>query len=339
MKDGRAWVWLQIIIAWVPVWALYAFLLGAAHPGVTFTGAISAATWAIAVAAVLGIFVVRFTERIPLTRPLTARFFVYHILLALGYAIFWMLIAFVFELQLHSHSLAIRIPAPTFLPMGVWLYLIVAGASYATRATERAARAEGIAAKARLASLRSQLNPHFLFNSLHTVVQLIPQDPARAGNAAEQLAALLRTGIEEDRDLISLSEEIAFVERYLALEKIRFGDRLDVSVSVDPATRELTLPSFSIQTLVENAVRHGVEKREGKTSVEIRAGVIGRRLEVTVRDAGAGMQSTSIGTSGTGLARLAERLGYLYGSSASVEAGRDSGGAYLATLTVPVSDD
>ena len=99
------------------------------------------------------------------------------------------------------------------------------------------------------------MHPHFIFNALHTVVQLIPREPTRAAEAAELIAELLRTVVEEDRDVIALAEEWRFVERYLEIERIRFGERLDIDVRISPAARSATLPSFSLQTMVENAVQ------------------------------------------------------------------------------------
>src|SRR4026208_1160253 len=100
---------------------------------------------------------------------------------------------------------------------------MVSGVVYASEATERASKAEAIAARSQLAALRAQLNPHFLFNALHTVVQLMPVDPKGASRAAEQLAGLLRVTLEQDRDLVLLAEEWSFVEKYLELESLRFG--------------------------------------------------------------------------------------------------------------------
>jgi LytS/YehU family sensor histidine kinase len=123
--------------------------------------------------------------------------------------------------------------------------------SYATSATERAARAEAEASRAQLSALRSQLNPHFLFNALHTIVQLIPREPARAAQAAEQLGGLLRDTLEEDRDVVALAEERAFVERYLAVQRLRFGDRLSVRIDVSPEADQSLVPSFALLTAAE----------------------------------------------------------------------------------------
>jgi len=221
--------------------------------------------------------------------------------------------------------------------MGVWLYVMVAGVSYATSATERAARAEANAVRSQLAALRAQLHPHFLFNALHAVVQLIPREPARAQEAAEQVASLLRTAMEEDRDLVPLAEEWAFVQRYLDLERIRFGDRLVVHADVASAGDAL-LPSFALQTLVENAVRHGAAPRIEATRVELSARLEKGSLLLTVRDDGAGATAEQIASgNGSGLQRLRERLGVLFGTTAGLELSSSVGEGFSAVLRIPQS--
>jgi LytS/YehU family sensor histidine kinase len=222
--------------------------------------------------------------------------------------------------------------------LGVWLYVMVAGVAYASQAAQRAARAEALAARSQLAALRAQLNPHFLFNALHTVVQLIPLEPRRAAQAAEQLAGLLRTTVEEDRDLVTLAEERSFVERYLDIERIRFGDRLRVSVRASADADEALLPSFALQTLVENAVRHGAAPQVEPTDILVEGTVTSGVLTLSVVDTGAGIRAGHTGSGGgTGLARLRERLTALYGNAASLVIAPGTGRGFSATLTVPQS--
>jgi LytS/YehU family sensor histidine kinase len=212
---------------------------------------------------------------------------------------------------------------------------MVAAIAYATQAAARGARIEADAARAQLAALRAQLHPHFLFNALHAVVQLIPVDPRRAVQAAEQLADLLRTSLEEQRDRVTLAEEWSFVERYLAIEYLRFGERLACTIEINPETRAAQLPSFALQTLVENAVRHGASPRVEPTQVTISAGMTGSLLTLVVHDDGQAADLEKIATSaGTGLRRLRDRLERLYGVRARLDLAKDSGG-FSATLIVP----
>lgn len=339
----RTLVWLQLLIGWLPVWMLYTTMIVSAHPGTTFGDAALISFRAIGCAALLGLVVYRLTERLPWPHPIRLRFVALHLVAAPLYALAWLLLTNAVELVLHgglhgAEVIMIRLPLMRYLVMGCWLYIMVAGVAYAIGAAERAAKAEAGAARSQLAALRAQLNPHFLFNSLHTVVQLIPREPKLAAQAAEQIANLLRTTIEEDRDLVPLSEEWQFVERYLAVERIRFGDRLQVRSQIAADAGDATLPSFAIQTLVENAIRHGVEPRVEPTEVSIEARMTDGTLTVTVRDTGPGaMDRPGSGSGGTGLARLRERLTALYPGAARLELSSGAPGGFKATLVIPQS--
>lgn len=216
--------------------------------------------------------------------------------------------------------------------IGAYLYIVIAGVSYAVEERARAARAEAAAAQMQLAALRSQIQPHFLFNALHTVVQLIPIDPNRAMDAAEMVAGMLRTTMEEQRDIVPLAHEWDFVSRYIELEKIRFGDRLRIRADVDPSLMDARVPSYALQTLVENAVIHGAAPRIEPTDIVV--GVTGNSREVTlsVRNLTNGGSGN---TAGTGLKRLGERLHALYGNSARLTYGLRDDGAFDALVVLP----
>ena len=241
------------------------------------------------------------------------------------------------------------------LLLGAFIYLFVAGPSYAAVATARAAqaeasiaRAEAVATSTQLAALRAQLHPHFLFNALHTVVQLIPLDPAKAAEAAEMVAGLLRTSIGEQRDEVLVDEEWGFVSRYLAVEQIRFGDRLRVRSEIPPDLLDERVPSFALQTLVENAVQHGATPRVAPTEIIVSAARGPNQLTITVRNTGdirnpgdtrAAKPSINGAARGTGLTRLRERLAVLYGGAASLTTRPLAEGGYEAVLVVPLSRD
>ncbi len=338
----RAWVWLQLVLGWLPVWAWYATLIVASHPGTRFHDVAFTSLIAIGCAAALGVVVYRLARRLPWPHPLRPGFVAVHVVAAAAYAVAWVALSLLVEhlvlSGLHGRPVAAtRVPLIRYLLMGGWLYLLVAGVTYATQAAERAARAEALAARSRLAALRSQLNPHFLFNALHTVVQLIPREPARAAQAAEQVAGLLRTTLEEDRDLVPLSEEWAFVERYLDVERIRFGDRLAVRVELSEQARGALVPSFALQTLVENAVRHGAAPRVEPTEITVAASVSRGALTLTVRDTGAGASAEQLGNGGTGLQRLRDRLVALYGDRAKLDLATGADGRFTASLIIPQS--
>jgi signal transduction histidine kinase len=331
----RRVVWLQVLIGWLPIWALFTALIVVAHGG-GFLPAAHIATRMILAGAALGVLVHRLTERLHWPRPFRVSFLAIHIVAAVAFSVTWVFLNSVIETIVRGVPvIVIGYGIVPFLVLGVWLYVMVAGVSYSAKSAERVARAEANAIKAQLAALRAQLHPHFLFNALHTVVQLIPREPQRASQAAEELAGLLRGTIDADRDLVPLSDELAFVEKYLSIERIRFEDRLHVRVDAAPEARAAHVPSFAVQSLVENAVRHGAAPREEPTDIVINARVNGSSLMISVTDNGAGA-TTAGSTSGTGLKRLRERLTALYGGGASLFAGHAAGGGYSATLTIPL---
>ena len=333
---SRRPLWLQLLVGWVPVWVLFASLILAAHADATAMTAILVALRMMFTAALLGVFVQRFTERRPWPRPVRLSFVGMHLVAAVLFAVTWLALNSAVEsVQRGRMTLVVGYAIGGYFMLGIWLYIMIAGVSYMTLATERASRAEAIAAKSQLAALRSQLNPHFLFNALHTVVQLIPREPKRAAQAAELLAGLLRGTIEEDRDLVPMADELAFVERYLELERLRFGERLLVRVEMTDDARCALIPLFAVQTLVENAVRHGAAPRVEPTTLAIRATTQNGALTVTVHDSGDGATPAQMDGNGTGLKRLRERLDVLYGSGARLDARSEAGGGFLASLVIP----
>jgi LytS/YehU family sensor histidine kinase len=218
--------------------------------------------------------------------------------------------------------------------IGTYLYIVVAGVSYAVEEKARAMRAEAAAARMQLGALRGQLQPHFLFNALHAVIQLIPIDPKGATEAAELVADLLRTTMEEERDLVLLDEEWRFVSRYIDLERIRFGDRLRVRSDIDPDLLDVQVPSFALQTLVENAIRHGAAPRIDPTDIVVAATATERDVTLSVRNTDDGATRNRDG-SGTGLKRLHERLVALYGNRAQLSYGARADGVYESVLVLP----
>lgn len=334
----RRWMWAQLLIGWLPVWGLYGSMILAMHGG-SARSALSIAARAIGAAALLSWPVLKVTERVPWPRPVRLSFVLMHLAGAAIFSVAWLLLASALESVVRDGFFLIR-PAGVvpFLSIGVWLYIAVAGVSYAVRATARAAQAETTAAQSQLAALRGQLNPHFLFNALHSVVQLIPVEPARAAEAAERLASLLRTATAEGRDLVPLGEERAFVDRYLELEEMRFAERLAVRRELPAALDDVMVPSFALQTLVENAVRHGAAPREGTTTITIRARADGGALVLEVQDDGAGADLCAP-PAGTGLQRLRERIAALHGSAASLTLASAPGRGFTATLRTPLVRD
>ncbi|MCA1828422.1 MAG: histidine kinase [Myxococcales bacterium] len=194
---------------------------------------------------------------------------------------------------------------------------------------------EASLARARLDGLRAQLNPHFLFNVLNTAAML-----SRKGRIEEtidvlsRLAELLRYVLREEPD-VTLGDELGFVRQYLELEQVRFADRLQIRFDADPALVPLRVPSLLLQPLVENAVRHGISKKPGSGRIEIVARREGNRVQLEVRDDGAGLTKAD---GGIGVRNTRERLAHRYGSGARLSLNALPGGGTAAVVTLPLED-
>jgi two-component system sensor histidine kinase AlgZ len=203
------------------------------------------------------------------------------------------------------------------------------------------ARAKELAAEARLHALEARVHPHFLFNTLNSVLSLIPADPARAEELLEKLASLLRFSLDAGRaGLIPLADELRIVRDYLDIESARLAGRLATSIEVEgEGEGELDgwlVPPFSLQTLVENSVRHAIASRRKGGQIRIRARGSGERLELSVWDDGAGFSRTEL-RPGHGIDNLESRLAVLFGERAGLALERRDGGMAV-TVTVPRPD-
>jgi hypothetical protein len=225
------------------------------------------------------------------------------------------------------------------------IYVTVAAISHAWVIARRlreeeahAVRADALRARAEIAALRAQINPHFLFNTLHSVLGLVRRDPAQAEAALEKLGDLMRYATQVHRngvDWVALRQERDFVETYLNLESIRLGDRLRVVSRLDDDALDRQVPTFSLQPLVENAVRHGVAPRAegGEISMIARLETDGR-LRLQVDNDGIGRASDP-DEGGLGLRVLRERLDALYRGAATITAGPTTAGGYSVVLRLP----
>ena len=198
-------------------------------------------------------------------------------------------------------------------------------------------------AEARMATLESQLNPHFLFNALNTVRALITEDPAGARRAVTLLSALLRQTLATARAAThALADELAVVETYLELEALRFGDRLAVCVEADAAARQSVVPALLVQTLVENAVKHGVARCRDGGEVSVIARAADQHLTLTVTNpVPATPASGPADGTGTGLANARERLALLFGDRArlSLDVSDGQAVAHVQMPTTPATHD
>ncbi len=199
------------------------------------------------------------------------------------------------------------------------------------------------ASEAQLLALRSQINPHFLFNALNTIAALIDERPEAAEAVVEHLASIFRFTLQVgERPFVSLEDEIGLVSHYLAIEKARFGETLALSVEVEPGCGSVPVPAFVIQTLVENAVKHGIERQVGGGSVRVTAHRVPGGLSVEVADSGVGIDAlhSSGDTSfhGIGLRNVSERLRAHYGRDGLLDLSSEPGSGTVARLFLPVPD-
>ncbi|SEV97020.1 histidine kinase [Luteibacter sp. 329MFSha] len=190
---------------------------------------------------------------------------------------------------------------------------------------------------AQLGLLQAQVEPHFLYNTLASAQELVRTDPARADRMLGHLIAYLRRSLPRtDGSLSTLGEELERSTAWLEIMQLRMGERLAIHVDVPAHPQNVPMPSMMLQTLVENAIKHGLEPKPGGGGVWIRAGVDGARLSLTVADDGLGFRSDGAGT-GIGLKNLRERLRLMYGSAATFSIGNNFPNGVAATITLPVT--
>jgi len=192
--------------------------------------------------------------------------------------------------------------------------------------------------EARLEALRMQLNPHFLFNTLHAVSALIHENPEAADRVVARLSELLRMSLDQTKPQeVPLSEEIAFLDRYLEIEQTRFAERLKIEKDIAPDAQKALVPYLILQPLVENAIRHGIEPREELGRLGIRARRSDGRLQLSISDNGDGLpkQASEPPREGIGLSNTRSRLRHLYGESFRLEFAVPEGGGLEARMEIP----
>jgi len=193
-------------------------------------------------------------------------------------------------------------------------------------------------AEARLETLRAQLNPHFLFNTLHAISTLVEQDPRGVRRMIARLSTLLRYTLEDGvGQEVPLEQELAFLRDYLDIQQIRFQGRLDVVEDVDSEIEKALVPSLILQPIVENAIKHGVSQMVGGGRIALRAHRDGDRLVLTVRDNGPGIVDGADPGPGFGLRNTRERLHALYGSHYALTFSNSPSGGTEARISIPYS--
>ncbi len=200
----------------------------------------------------------------------------------------------------------------------------------------RALRAERAALAEKVRALQARIQPHFLFNSLNAVAALVAEDPARAERALEKVVALFRYALDVSAEpTVPLADELDALEGYLELERLRFPERLRVSIKVEPGVGRVPIPPLVLQPLVENAVRHGIAAQAEGGRLEIEIARDAGALRVRIEDDGSGPENGTDGGAGVALADLRERLALLYGEAARLSLERGALGGCRVSLCLP----
>jgi len=337
-------------LAWTPLAALYAVVLGS-RTEIDFIDALFGAAWTIGSAAVLGGGAWWLSSRIAYDRAHRVRFIVTHALLSFVYSgllTAQIAVSIRYNAPPQSYERFMREALGWQLLYGIALYGLVVGISYAVQASRRlrdeenrSARAEALRIDAELRALRAQLNPHFLFNALHSITGLVRVDPAGGERALEQFGTLLRYVLDVNRERseeVTLEAELGFVRTYLALERLRLGDRLHVVEEIEPDALECLVLAFSLQPLVENAVRHGIAPRAGEGTVRLMASLVDDDLVLEVADDGAGAEATRVADAkGLGLAAVRRRLETRWGTAAHMDVVTAVRNGFLVRLRMPAT--
>jgi sensor histidine kinase YesM len=305
--------------------------------------------------AVLSVPVMWLARRFPIERSTWKRHVPLHLAASAAFAVLFMLIrAWVAQVQgwfgdqtttFAEAFQLLLVKVFHFNLIIYWVMLAVAHAlKYYQEAQERQLRTSELErhlAQARLQALQMQLNPHFLFNTLHAISALMHKDVEAADSMIARLSDLLRYALESTDDQeVPLKQELAFLERYLEIEQTRFGDRLVVHKQIDPRTLEANVPNLILQPLVENAIRHGIEPHARRGEIYLAARRQGDTLLLEVRDNGGGLVSENgAPEEGVGLSNTRARLAELYGDRYRLEFRDAPGGGLAVHLAIPCLPD
>jgi sensor histidine kinase YesM len=355
--------WIYYSVAWL----FYAFSLGA-----VFVAGGDSNAWSVFVNVfcnvvtpfLLGICVVKFCQKFTRLKQSQFWFISVHILIAISFAFLWCfltLVNFSVWVFLRDWVWAFKWWGNYALQWqflsGLMAYLTIASSVYVLQANEnlqielqrnaelqmRAVKAESAQRQAELSALRAKLYPHFLFNTLHTLMALVRTDAAAAEEAIERFALMLRYVLQSQKDEkeerfdVLFADEWAFIQNYLELENLRLGERLKVSSEIDKAALDVRLPAFLLQPLVENSVKWAISPRAIGGEIQIKAHLVGDFLHISVKDNGDGTsRENALNAKGFGLRLIREILATRYGDSASINIETAPNEGFTAVLRIPV---
>lgn len=354
-RPARLWIALLVLWTLLALWTAYrAFAsqrLRNASAGIPVGAVAQIGSWYLLLLAAPLIVIA--TRRLRLTSQIGVREVFYHLVLLGGVTV-----AHAAAYDLLFRTLTVR-PMPFSFVEGLHrvamgtVHLVVLfyiGALIAAIALDlqqkardrerRSLELEAQLAQAQIMALRMQLNPHFLFNTLNTIAMLVRErDNDRAVRMLAGLGSLLRHGLEDiGRQLVPLSDELEFIQRYLAIEGLRFEDRLRVHIDVEPGLFDIPVPNLILQPLVENAIQHGIARRSTAGHVRITATRDHDRILLSVHDDGPGLDedAASGNKAGVGLENTRARLQRLYGAEGRLEVKDAEGGGVIAVVSFPL---
>jgi two-component system LytT family sensor kinase len=196
--------------------------------------------------------------------------------------------------------------------------------------------------QARLDALSSQINPHFLFNTLNSVASLIRIDPETARHLIFKLSTILRRLLRKQEAFTPLREELAFIDDYLSIEVVRFGDKLRIIKEIDPQTLGALVPSMLLQPIVENSIKHGLSPKVDGGTIWLRSALRGGRLQLELEDDGVGIEPEAmpnIFQRGIGVSNVHERLRVLFGNEFLMMIHHRPGGGTQVRVQIPELQD
>ncbi|MEJ1236982.1 histidine kinase [Chryseolinea sp. T2] len=187
-----------------------------------------------------------------------------------------------------------------------------------------------------LTNLKSQLNPHFIFNALNSIRALVDENPRKSKQAINQLSNILRKSLASDKQgLTNFDDELKIVKDYLGLESIRFEERLKTEFDIDPESQRFLVPPLMIQTLVENGIKHGISRLTPGGLIQVKTKVEGGKLRIQIRNSGHMVNGVKRGKSGLGIKNTVQRLKLLYGEEATFKIANENDNFVLTELVIP----
>jgi sensor histidine kinase YesM len=294
--------------------------------------------------AILAPLILYLAERFPIRRSVLTHSVAFHIVAGAIVSFIQILVHTLFDQILMHHYLsvnALKEAGTAFFArtyhfglLVYWLMVIVQNAAqYYRDQALQASQLESRLAQAQLNSLKMQMQPHFLFNTLHAISSLMHDDMKSAEKMIARLSELLRTSLKNGNlHEVRLGEELQFLQLYLDIEKIRFGDRLQIQIDVQPSILNSFVPNLILQPIVENSIRHGIGNRRGTGTIRVLGERQNHSVLLQIQDNGGGIQGEL--REGVGLSNIRGRLNQLYGERQSMEL-KNANGGLLVRLVLP----